>query len=101
MQITHFPGMSFFIFILQQKIIYILMCIKIYNVFFHYELEKNMLYWFVDHVRHHSGMTNNSMHSKLLGYCWQIHGCRLFLFLHKVLYQYFKVMWHGDRLLYI
>lgn len=33
------------------------MCMIIYHVFFHYELEKNMLYWFLDHVRHHSGMT--------------------------------------------
>lgn len=33
------------------------MCIILYNVFFHYELEKSMLCWFLDHVRHHSDMT--------------------------------------------
>lgn len=39
------------------------MWIIIYNVFFYYELEKNILYWSLDHVRHHS-VTTNSMHSK-------------------------------------
>ena len=100
MQITHFPGLLFFYFA-TEKIIYLPICIIFYNVFFHYELEKNMLCWFLDHVRHHSGMNlNNSVHSQLF-YSRQIHGCRLFLFLHETLCQYFKAMWHKNHLLYI
>ena len=78
------------------------MCIILYNVFFHYELEKNMLCWFLDHVRHHSGMTQ--IIQCILSYyvtVGKIHGCRSFPFLQETLCQYFKMMWHGNHLLYI